>query len=158
MNKKKNLASATTRGRKRKGAAVTEFALVAPLIVLITMGAIDAGQAINVAQVISNASREGARQASYSDVVSVGQVDGVVREFIANAFPGIPSDQLSARVVVDVHDQNGNGIASGDLTTLESGSPVTVHVSLQFGIVQLTKFIPGFDQIVVQTTTVMRRE
>ena len=144
--------------RQRKGAAVTEFALIVPLLALITMGAIDVGQSINVSQVVNDASREGARQASRGDIESVDQVTASVRAFVADAFPNIPRDQLSAAVSVDVHDQGGNAIPSGDLTSVDSGARVVVRVSLPFNVVQLTDFLPGFDKITVQTTTVMRRD
>ena len=147
-----------TKRHPRKGAAVTEFALIVPLLTLITMGAIDVGQSIIVSQVINDASREGARQASRGDTESVGQVNAKVRAFVADAFPNISRDQLSAAVSVDVQDQSGNAIAGGDLTSVNSGDRVVIRVSVPFGRMALTHFLPGFDQITVQTTTVMRRE
>ncbi|MGB6041722.1 MAG: TadE family protein, partial [Pirellulales bacterium] len=49
--------------KKRRGVAAVEFALVAPLFVLMVMGMIEVGRAIMVQQVLTNASREGARRA-----------------------------------------------------------------------------------------------
>ena len=58
------------RCRARKGAAVAEFALLVPVLVLLALGAIDAGQLVNVSQVVNDASREGARLAARSEIRS----------------------------------------------------------------------------------------
>jgi Flp pilus assembly protein TadG len=142
----------------RTGAAITEFAIIGPLLVLLAMGGIDVAQAVNVGQVINDASREGARQASRSDVTTVDEVQAFVRDYVGDAFPNLSSGSVGSAVTVEVQGENGYAPTGGDLSTLDSGSPIVVNVSLQFGVVQLTKFIPGFDQIVVQTSTVMRRE
>lgn len=46
----------------RRGAAVVEFAVVAPLFFLLIFGIIEYGRMVMVQQVITNAAREGARQ------------------------------------------------------------------------------------------------
>src|SRR3990172_3039118 len=48
----------------RRGAAVTEFAIVAPVFFLMVIGFLEFGRALMVQQVLINASRVGARQAS----------------------------------------------------------------------------------------------
>ena len=125
---------------------------------LIAMGAIDVGQSINAAQVVSDSSREGARYAARNGVSSVQEVEQIVSEFIANAFPNVSGEDLSAAITVAVEDENGYAIAAGDLTTVDAGASVAVRVQLQFNVVQLTQFVPGFDGVTMETTTVMRRE
>ncbi len=49
--------------RKRRGAAVVEFAVVAPVFVALVLGMIEFGRALMVQQMLTNASREGARVA-----------------------------------------------------------------------------------------------
>ncbi len=49
--------------RNRRGAAVVEFAVVAPVFFLLVFGMIEFGRAIMVQQILTNASREGARVA-----------------------------------------------------------------------------------------------
>lgn len=49
------------RGRRRRGAAALEFALVLPLLLVLVLGAIDWGYYFFVEQVVVNAAREGAR-------------------------------------------------------------------------------------------------
>jgi Flp pilus assembly protein TadG len=48
----------------RNGIAAVECAIVAPLLVLLLLGAIDLGQYVNVYQKVSDASRAGARIAA----------------------------------------------------------------------------------------------
>ena len=49
--------------RPRRGAAAVEFALIAPLLFLLIFGMIEFGRAVMVQQILTNASREGARRA-----------------------------------------------------------------------------------------------
>lgn len=141
-----------------RGAAAVEFALLLPLLALLALGSIDVAYSINVAQTINDASREAARQATRTEVTDVGEVEAFVEQYIADAFPSTSAGTLSSAVVVDVRDEDGNVPPNGDLTQIESGGSVAVQVQMQFGAVQLTRFIPGFEQITIQTTTVMRRE
>src|SRR5262245_51976865 len=48
----------------RRGASATEFAIVAPVFFLMIVGFLELGRALMVQQVLINASRVGARQAS----------------------------------------------------------------------------------------------
>src|SRR5436190_22673662 len=49
---------------RRRGTAVTEFAIVAPVFFMMVFGFIEFGRALMVQQVLVNASRVGARMAS----------------------------------------------------------------------------------------------
>ena len=51
------------RRKNRKGISTVEFAIVSPVMMLLLLGAIDAGQLVNVWHKVDNASREGARMA-----------------------------------------------------------------------------------------------
>jgi Flp pilus assembly protein TadG len=64
---------------QRQGAALVEFALVAPIMILFTMGLIDMGRMTMVKQLLINASREGARQATLPSATT----DGVRAEVLA---------------------------------------------------------------------------
>jgi Flp pilus assembly protein TadG len=61
---RRSLATASHRRSSRRGAAAVEFALVAPLFVTLTMGAIQAGIGISAAESLTSALREGGRLAS----------------------------------------------------------------------------------------------
>jgi hypothetical protein len=55
--------SPQSRPNRRRGAAVVEFAVIAPLFFMMVFGIIEFGRALMVQQILTNASREGARRA-----------------------------------------------------------------------------------------------
>ena len=63
------------RTRNERGAAVVEFALIAPLLLLIVFGIIDFGWMLMKANLVNNTTRDAARVASlsgsYTDIDSV---------------------------------------------------------------------------------------
>jgi Flp pilus assembly protein TadG len=73
----------------RAGAAVTEFAIVAPVFFLMIIGFIEFGRALMVQQVLINASRVGARQA-ITTAATTTNVQTAVEEYTASiAVPGV---------------------------------------------------------------------
>lgn len=52
------------RGRSQEGTAAVEFAIVLPILMLLTLGALDMGHMFYIDHLITNASREGARYAA----------------------------------------------------------------------------------------------
>lgn len=70
--------------RDRVGAAVVEFALVAPLFFLFVMGMVECGRMMMVQQILTNASREGARRAVLEGTVSADVV-AAVDSYLANS-------------------------------------------------------------------------
>lgn len=58
-------------GKARHGAAAVEFAVVAPLLLLILLGVWELGRIIHVSQVLLNANRDGARLAAQANVVTI---------------------------------------------------------------------------------------
>jgi Flp pilus assembly protein TadG len=74
---------------RRRGAAVTEFAIVAPVFFMMVIGFIELGRALMVQQVLVNASRVGARQASTTGATTA-QVQTAVQNYTAAvAVPGV---------------------------------------------------------------------
>ena len=67
--------------KQRQGAAVVEFAVVAPVFVLLVFGMIEFGRAVMVQQVLVNASREGARQAVL-DGSTVAEIEDRVSTYL----------------------------------------------------------------------------
>ena len=63
------------RGRRENGAALVETALTLPILLLVCVGILEFGRAYQAWQVVTNASREGARVA-----VLPGTSDGAVTE------------------------------------------------------------------------------
>lgn len=138
MNKHGNRAAEhrrlSTRSRRR-GAAVVEAALLTPLLVVVTLGAIDIGQFINVSQTLSNASRIGTRRACRNDATYVANVKNAVREYIAEAFPQLDSDDLKSAIQVSVHRADGTPV-NKFLTTVPSNEQLMVRVTMDFSAVR----------------------
>ena len=65
----------------RAGQALVEFALVAPILLLLLLGIVDFARAWNVYEVLTDAAREGAREA----VVDNGRTEAEVRQIIVSA-------------------------------------------------------------------------
>jgi Flp pilus assembly protein TadG len=77
------------RSKARRGIAVTEFAIVAPIFFLMVVGFIEFGRALMVQQVLINAARVGARQASTTGA-TLSQVETAVEEYAEGvAVPGV---------------------------------------------------------------------
>ena len=70
--------------RQRRGTAVVEFALVAPLFFLLVMGMIEYGRMVMVQQILTNASREGARRAVL-DGITTANVQTSVNTYLSGA-------------------------------------------------------------------------
>ena len=126
---------------RRWGAAAVEFAIVAPIFFLFVFGIIEYGRMVMVQQVLTNASREGARQAVL-DGSSTSEVESIVQNYLTN------SSIQGATVTVT---PNPPGSA-------EFGDPVTVVVSVGFNQVS---WLPGpmfLGGKTLSAATVMRRE
>jgi len=69
-----------TAWRNQKGASVVEFAIILPILLLLFLGIVDFGLLIYDKQVITNASREGARAGVVQRIprLSVADITGVV--------------------------------------------------------------------------------
>jgi len=63
-----------------RGQALVEFALIAPVLLVLVMGLLDFGQAYQVRITITNAAREGARLAARGNIFSDAQILQVVRD------------------------------------------------------------------------------
>ena len=127
--------------KKRKGAAVVEFAIVAPVFFLMIFGMIEYGRMVMVQQVLTNASREGARQAVL-DGSTTTQVSTVVTDYLT-------SSSITGATVTVTPDPPGNA-AFGD--------PVTVTVSVPFSQVSWLPSPMFLGGTTMSATTVMRRE
>ncbi|MGI8978939.1 MAG: TadE/TadG family type IV pilus assembly protein [Pirellulaceae bacterium] len=131
-----------TRG-KRLGAAAVEFAVVAPLFFLLVFGMVEFGRMVMIQQVITNASREGARKAVLDGATS-SDVKSSVVTYMSNGGVTI----ATSNVIVNPTDPS----------TAAAGSPVTVTVSVPFSEVSWlpSPMFLGSRQMIA--STVMRRE
>jgi len=128
--------------RNRRGAAAVEFAIVAPIFFLMVFGMIEFGRMVMVQQVLTNASREGAR---------IAVLDGATKALVVSK---VNTYLTSA------------GISGATVTTTPSepntaayGEPVTVNVQIPFSSVSWLPAPMFIDENTKLTAnTVMRRE
>ena len=139
----------------RRGVAAVEFAVLAPLLFLLIMGAIDVGQYINVAQTVSDASREGARLACQNETTTAADVESSVRDYLNDNY-NLSDSALSAAVTVTVMDGADNVVT--DLTTIPEGDSLQLRVDMEFDDVRWADSIALGDNRTLSTTTMARRE
>lgn len=130
--------------RKRHGASVVEFALVAPVFFLLVFGMIEYGRMVMVQQVLTNATREGARRAVL-DGATTATVKQVVVDYLHSCSI---NSATSANVTVNPDPPSSAG----------SGNPVTVSVSLSFNQVSWLPSPMFLGGKVMKAQSVMRRE
>lgn len=102
--------------RRRRGAAVVEFAIIVPIFFLMVFGMIEFGRMVMVHQLLSGAAREGARQAIVNGATA-SAVEQTVRDFLT----ATSIDGEAASVTV-----------SPDPATATTGIPVTVAAGIDF--------------------------
>ncbi len=127
--------------RNRRATATVEFAIVAPLFFLLLFGIIEFGRMVMVQQIITNASREGARMAVL-DGATTARVETAVDDYLSN------SSIQGATVTVTPNPP----------TLAEYGEPVTVAVSIPFTQVSWLPSPMFLGATTLSASTVMRRE
>jgi Flp pilus assembly protein TadG len=148
----------TSSGKQRRGAAVVEFAVVAPLMFTLFFGMVEIGRAVMVGQLSVTASREGARMAVQTGS-SVTDVQNFVKDYLEAA--GIPT----AAITVAIENQNSAGGsfgATGNLSAVATGMGIRCNVDINFA--QVTWLPQNFaysvmpSGAVISGTTTMRKE
>ncbi|MCA9188124.1 MAG: pilus assembly protein [Pirellulaceae bacterium] len=129
------------RRRTRLGAAAVEFAIVAPIFILLVFGMIEYGRMVMVQQVITNASREGARVAVV-DGSTTTTVEDTVDDFMVSA-------NITGYDVVVTPDPPADA---------GYGESVSVTVSVPFSQVSWLPSPMYLGGTQMTSTTVMRRE
>ena len=129
--------------RKRRGAAVVEFAIVAPVFFLLVFGMIEYGRMVMVQQILTNASREGARAAVLDGATSSGVEEKVLNYLTSCSING-----------ADVDINPPNPASAG------YGTGITVTVTVPFSQVSWlpTPMFPGNQNMTLTANSVMRRE
>jgi Flp pilus assembly protein TadG len=131
--------------RRTEGAAAVEFAIVLSCLLLLITGIMDFGHAFFLKQIVTNASREGARYGVvYQEPrLSVSDITAKVNFYLEKA--GL-TDPSTTTVAVDP----GTG-ATGSLLTVTVTSTKTWWV--------INRFVPGLeDTVVIDAQTRMRYE
>jgi Flp pilus assembly protein TadG len=127
--------------RKNLGAAAVEFAVVSPLLVMLTFGMIEVSRLVMVKQLLINASREGARLAVLP-TANEQQVLSQVQGELTAAFINGATVSLSPQA----------------LSSAPAGTPITVSIQVNATSVSwLPKPMFVISQTISAATT-MRRE
>ena len=121
-----------------------EFAIVAPLFFLFVFGMVEYGRMVMVQQILTNASREGARRAVL-DGSTAAEVKDAVTEFLSDAsISGVTDDDVE--------------LDPADPSTAGYGEPVTVTVTVSFDDISWLPSPMYLGGQQMSASTVMRRE
>lgn len=132
--------------RDERGQATVEFALILPVLLLLVLGIIELGRAWNLAQLATDAVREGTRQCSLADNLTHTQAS--VEAWIENrmATSGVPV--TAPTVTFDTPLGGGTPCENSD-------QPVTVTMRIPYSWM----FFGGvFDPITITSSFTMRNE
>lgn len=135
--------------RGDSGQALVEFALVAPLMLILLLGMVEFGRAWNTYQTVTDAAREGARIAAVNSKqnLSADSVFHAVRKALAAA----RLDSAAATI-----DTSGYNFAPAD-----ENEAVRISVTYPYSFTFLRPFLRWTTQqasISLQTAVVMRNE
>jgi Flp pilus assembly protein TadG len=125
---------------QRRGVAAVEFAIVAPVFFLMVIGFIEFGRALMVQQVLINASRVGARQASTTGATTA-QVQTAVESYAA----GVAVSGVTVTVTPDA-------------ATAPAGTAITVETSVPFSTVSWLKPPWFLSTKTLRSSSQMRKE
>lgn len=139
-------AAEPSRWRSERGAELVEFALVLPLLLLLGLGICDFGLLFQRYEVVTNATREGARAGAVG--LTQQQIEDVIKEYLEAGglkatpdvevtFPTIGANPPLNAVRVTVKYPNGTFIVAPiakmfgstmDVVTLRSASTMRVEI------------------------------
>ncbi len=129
------------RRKNRRGASAVEFALVAPVFMLLVFGMIEYGRMVMVQQLLTNAAREGARRAVL-DGATTAEVTTAVSTYLSGA------SVAGASVAVTPNPP----------TSATAGQPVTVSVSIPYSQVSWLPSPMFLGGRTLTSNSTMRRE
>jgi len=133
------------------GASAVEFAILLLPLMLITFGIIEFGVFLFDQQVITNASREGARAGIVAGTprVTPAAINAVVQNYCAGHLITFGTQNTPTIVNPPV----------GYSPTATFGTNLTVQVNYQYSFLVIPSFIPGIAQLrTMQAITVMKYE
>jgi len=128
--------------RKQRGAAAVEFAVVAPIFVLLLFGMIEYGRMVMVQQMLTNATREGARRAVL-DGTTLANVKTTVRDYLTSGNITVYDNEITV---------------TPDPSAAANGDPVTVSTTVPFSRVSWLPSPMFLGSANMTATSVMRRE
>ena len=135
---------------REDGQALTEFALVLPLLVFLLIGIMEIGWVFMNAWLIANASREGARAAA------LGKTTAEIQNRVNQTLSGVT-------LQLDMKYSTDNGVTwmswpldSGTHNGVTTGCLIKITVITSVAQLSLTKIFP--ESLTVSQRTIMKRE
>lgn len=142
---------------KERGAAVVEFSLVVPLLLLVIFGIIEFSILFYDKAVITNASREAAREwILHRDIrLTETQIQSVVDAYTQDRLISLTTESFPV-IEARPYDKDGNLVA---LSAIDSGYQLKLTVNYTYDFLFLPGFISGLLPTVdLSARTVMRAE
>jgi hypothetical protein len=142
------------------GVAAVELALLIPVFVLLIAGILEFGAAFYLQNVITSASREGARYGIVYRSVTVGEV--TTRLSPLNFNPSI-KDVIDNYLIKFLKPGSWTvpapTLTIGTGTTIpDAGNELTVQVTAPYTWVLLKGLVPGMEDVTISATTTMKLE
>lgn len=118
----------TTANESRRGTALVELALTLPIFIMVTLGIVEFGRAMMVAQLITNAAREGAR---------LGIIDGSTNAEVENSIQSFLAESANLQaadltIAITVTPYTGNPDAGNEVGNALPRDLVSIYVSVPF--------------------------
>lgn len=131
-----------------RGAAAIEFALILPVLILLLFGTVEFGLLLYNQQIITNASREGARAGivAGSSRPTDGDIRGLVRTYCEHNLVSFGS---ASEPLIDI-------VPAGDRSGSAFGDDLEVTVRYMYGFLVLSAF--GLTPVDLTAKTVMKME
>ena len=122
-----------------RGQSLVEFAMIAPLLILLMVGILDVGRAVNAYVTISNAAREGSHYAALHPTASPGAIASAVRARV------VPLDSSSVTVTARYYDGTAfQAWPSGGVPASSTPGYVPVQVQVSYPWAAITMLIGVF--------------
>lgn len=131
MRHRRHVSEPRRARREERGAVVVEFALIAPMLLLLVFGLIDFGWMIERGNVINNVTRDAARVASLGgtyDQISTTVTTELADYGITTASAATPGKATVAITCTNTSGSNCDGTQSSYTANATSGSAVKVRV------------------------------
>ena len=145
--------------KEERGAAVVEFAIVVPLLLLLLFGIIDFGVLIYDKAMLTNASREAARAgivAGLSGTEREEQIFAAAERYLYNDYPTNTGLML---ITFDATQQDPEILTSGNLGALQFGDDLTVTVRYPFKFLLIPAFVTSIlEYKTIEASTTLRVE
>ena len=104
----------------RSGVTTVEFAIVAPIFLMLVFGLIEFGRMMMVQQSLTNAAREGCRTAVLATTINSSDVEAAVRDYLQSVMSNAANTE-EVRVTVPA-----------GLAATASGTEVTVAIDVDY--------------------------